>query len=155
MWSCRLLQPRKHVFSRLVYFQLAVDNSSRRENQTKTSYHHSLLSHYVSYWFQFSVSYGNLPMTDDAWGSPVNNKGWNVIPVELDYRRRSLESGLHYRNINVIKRYEHSRKPNKSGDVPRRNTNVENCRCSVYKVSSPVDDRRSREIKVSGTLYVV
>ena len=55
----------KHSFSSFVF--PAEENSSRRENHTKTSYHHSLLSHYISHWF-FLLSYGNFPLTDDAWG---------------------------------------------------------------------------------------
>ena len=128
----------------------AVENSSRRENHTKTSYHHSLLSHW--FWAYHTGIYPRLMMLG---GSPVNNQGWNVIAAGLDFRRRSLESGLHYRNINFIKRYKHSKKPNKSGDVPRCSTNVENCRCFIYNVSSADDDCWSSEIKVSGTLCVV
>lgn len=149
MWSCTLLQPSKHIFSSFVF--PAVENSLRRENHTKTSYHHSLLSHwFLAYHtgiFPWPMTLGGLSRKQQR---VKRHCSWARFPQPL-----SLGSWLHYRNISVRKRYEYSKKPNKSGDVPRCNTNQENCRCFLDTVSSPADDCRSRVAEVSGTLYVV
>ena len=132
------------------YFQL-ISFPSRRELFEKREPYQNFLSSLIIKSLHKSLVFTIIrefsPDLMTLGGSPVNNKGWNVIAAGLV---------SWYRNtINVLKRYEYSKKPNKSGDVPRCDTNVENCRCFVYKVSIPADDCRSREIEVSGTLYVV
>ena len=87
------------------YFQLICFPSSREFLGKREPYQNFLSSlitkSLISQWF-LTYHTGIFPWRATLGGSPVNNR-WDVIAAGLDFRSLSLESGLHYRNINVIK----------------------------------------------------